>query len=199
MLGQIGSADETAARFDMQSHSAATERDVEQVTVFTTGNEHSRFTVMFASTMGSQNLLSFIIFNRKTLAEENFPLDVESIPGSREKVHRRGTDASWQRLVWNRQPRQFFCCSTCSCSSFFWAHLTSRLRAALMTAVPLWSSPLVAWHLHVIHSALFLISLLEIAYCKGTTSDSKGHLQAAGLAVVSGSFRHVGCFRMRQQ
>lgn len=62
MMGQIGNADETPVWFDMPSSTTITQRGAKDVKLLTTGNQHSRFTVMLACTADGRKLPPFVIF-----------------------------------------------------------------------------------------------------------------------------------------
>ncbi|KAL1452370.1 hypothetical protein MTO96_043812 [Rhipicephalus appendiculatus] len=103
MLGQIGNADETPVWFDMPSSTTVCERGAKEVKLLSTGNEHSRFTVMLACTADGRKLPPFIIFKRKTLPRETFPRDVVV------RVNEKGymdeaLMVNWIQTVWNRRP-----------------------------------------------------------------------------------------------
>ncbi|KAL1426096.1 hypothetical protein MTO96_018569 [Rhipicephalus appendiculatus] len=87
MRCHMGNADETPAWFDMPSNTTVTEKGAKQVKLLTTGNEHSRFTVMLACTADGKKLPPYIIFKRKTLPKEDFPRD--AIVRASEKVYKR--------------------------------------------------------------------------------------------------------------
>ncbi|KAL1421128.1 hypothetical protein MTO96_023435 [Rhipicephalus appendiculatus] len=103
MMGQIGNANETPVWLDMPSSTTITQRGAKDVKLLSTGNEHSRFTVMLASTADGRKLPPFVIFKRKTMLKEAFP------PGVVVCVNQKGymdeaMMLEWIQVVWNRPP-----------------------------------------------------------------------------------------------
>lgn len=60
------------------------EKEERQVCLLTTGNKHSRFTVMLCSTADSHKLPPFVVFKWKTLPKETFP------PSGMARVNKKG-------------------------------------------------------------------------------------------------------------
>lgn len=130
VMGEIGNADETPVWFDMPSNATVAEKGAKQVKLLTTGNEHSRFTVMLACTADGRKLPPFIIFKRKTLPKEDFPRDV--IVRCNEKgFMNESLMLEWIRLVWNRRPGALFQRPNMLVLDSFRGHLTASVKRAL--------------------------------------------------------------------
>lgn len=79
LLGQIGNADQTPVYFDMPSRTTVTAKGAKDVRLLTTGNEHTRFTVMLCCTADGCKLPPYIVFRRKTIPKsEVFPRKLSS-------------------------------------------------------------------------------------------------------------------------
>lgn len=130
MMGQIGNADETPVWFDMPSSTTITERGTKDVKLLSTGNEHSRFTVMLACTADGRKLPPFVIFKRKTMPKEAFP------PGVVVRVNEKGymdevMMLEWIRVVWNRRPGALLRPRSMLVLDAFRGHLTEGVKRVL--------------------------------------------------------------------
>lgn len=130
MMGHMGNADETPVWFDMPSNTTVTEKAAKQVKLLTTGNEHSRFTVMLACTADGKKLPPYIIFKRKTLPKEDFPRDV-IVRASEKGFMNESLMLEWIRLVWNRRPGALFQRPSMLVLDSYRGHLTADVKRSL--------------------------------------------------------------------
>lgn len=104
LLGQIGNADQTPVYFDMPSRTTVTAKGAKDVRLLTTGNEHTRFTVMLCCTADGWKLPPYIVFRRKTIPKgEVFPAKV-IIRANEKGFMNEEMVKEWFRMVWMRRP-----------------------------------------------------------------------------------------------
>ena len=99
--------DEVPLTFDIPVNRTAEERGTSTVSMRTTGNEKSSFTVVLACHANGQTLPPMVIFKRKTLPKENIPAGVVI------KVNPKGwmdeeKMSEWLREIYVKRPGGFF-------------------------------------------------------------------------------------------
>ncbi|GFX09974.1 pogo transposable element with KRAB domain [Trichonephila clavipes] len=100
-LKNIINMDEVPLTFDCQPNRTVDTCGVKTVSVTTTGQEKTHFTVMLACCADGTKLNSLLIFKRKTISKENFPRSV---------VIRCNEDIKldWFEEVWKKREDAFF-------------------------------------------------------------------------------------------
>ena len=99
--------DEVPLTFDIPVNRTVEKRGTSTVSIRTTGNEKSSFTVVLACHANGQKLPPMVIFKRKTLPKENFPVGVVI------KVNPKGwmdeeKMSEWLREIYVKRPGGFF-------------------------------------------------------------------------------------------
>ncbi|XP_075742515.1 uncharacterized protein LOC119169112 isoform X1 [Rhipicephalus microplus] len=130
MMWQIGNADETPVWFDMPSLTTITQCGAKDLKLLSTGNEHSRFTVMLACTADGRKLPPFIIFKRKTMLKKVFPPDVV-ICVNKKGYMNEAVMLEWIKVVWNRWPGALLHLRSMLVLDVFRDHLTDAVKRAL--------------------------------------------------------------------
>ena len=103
----IMNMDEIPLTFDIPVNRTVEKRGTSTVSIRTTGNEKSSFTVVLACHANGQKLPPMVIFKRKTLPKENFPAGVVI------KVNPKGwmdeeKMSEWLREIYVKRPGGFF-------------------------------------------------------------------------------------------
>ncbi|KAK6317614.1 hypothetical protein J4Q44_G00130140 [Coregonus suidteri] len=103
----ITNMDEVPLTFDIPVNRTVEKTGTSTVSVRTTGNEKSSFTVVLACQANGQKLPPMIIFKRKTLPKENFPAGVV-IKASPKGWMDEEKMSEWLREIYVKRPGGFF-------------------------------------------------------------------------------------------
>jgi hypothetical protein len=108
LLGQIGNADQTPLFSDMPESTTVNSASEQMVQIRTMGAKKQRCTVMLAITADRQKLPPYVVFKRKTMAKEKFPLGIivwvqESGWMTEDLIDH------WIKFVWFRRPGALLC------------------------------------------------------------------------------------------
>lgn len=126
-IGQIGNMDEVPLTFDVPSNRTVDVKGAKTVTIKTSGNEKTRYTVVLACCADGSKLPPLLIFKRKTLPKCTIP------HGMYIHVHPKGwMDGEgmklWLQRVWSRRPGGLLKKSSLLVCDQFRAHITESAK-----------------------------------------------------------------------
>lgn len=105
-LASIGNMDETPVQFDMIGNNTVDVKGAKTITVRSTGHEKSHFTAVLSCLANGVKLKPMVIFKRKTMPKEKFPIGVLVHVQEKGWMDEAGVNL-WVREIWDKRPAAF--------------------------------------------------------------------------------------------
>ncbi|KAE8737973.1 hypothetical protein FOCC_FOCC016556, partial [Frankliniella occidentalis] len=125
--GQIGNADQTPLYLGMPSRTSVDTKGKKSISIKTTGNEMTRFTVMLAITADGRKLPPYVVFKRLTVPKGNFPPGVH-IRAAESGSFNEDITVDWLKTVWEKRPGALLNLNNMLVMDSFRGHLTEQVK-----------------------------------------------------------------------
>lgn len=129
-LSQIGNMDETPMFFDLPGNTTVNRIGEKTISVKTSGNEKSHFTVILSCMADGTKLKPAVVFKRKTIPKESFPSGICVYVQPKGWVDEHVLD-QWLNDVWFSRPGGLIHNKSLLVWDMFRAHLTDKVKGRL--------------------------------------------------------------------